>query len=172
MASQLNYGKQPILQGTCSDPVTLYQPLAQERMCSLLHLIRIENRVPTAFQANLSKVVRSYSLINAQWLWSTFHFSSSPLVTIWETKHLYFDHIHIKSKASGQTRWSEVKWMSNCTVLCTRAAQADLYRCITYFTGCTTVLSQEVPIAIAHTTAYTSSECDKLIARHTLDFAL
>ena len=62
--------------------------------------------------------------------------------------------------------------MSDFAVLCTRAVQVDGYHCVTYFTACTTVLCQEVLIAIARTIVYASSKCDKLLARHTLDFAL
>ena len=68
--------------------------------------------------------------------------------------------------------WSGQVLVSNCAVLCARAVQADGYCCVTYFTACATVFSQEVLIAIARTIAYASSECDKLIACHTLDFAL
>ena len=65
-----------------------------------------------------------------------------------------------------------MKGMSNCAVLCARAVRADGYCCIAHFTACMTVHAQGVPIAIARTIACASSECDKLIARHTLDFAL
>ena len=74
-----------------------------------------------------------------------------------------------KIECSGQVL---VEGMSNLAVLCARAVQADVYGCVTYFTACTTVLCQEVLIAIARMIAYASSECDKLIARHTLNFAL
>ena len=60
----------------------------------------------------------------------------------------------------------------NFVVLCTRAVREDGYRCVTHFTACTTVHAQGVPIAITCMIAYTSSECDKLIACCTLDFAL
>ena len=57
-------------------------------------------------------------------------------------------------------------------MLCARAVRADGYHCVAHFTACTTVHAQGVPIAFAHVIAYASSGYDKLIARHTLDFAL
>ena len=61
--------------------------------------------------------------------------------------------------------------MSNFAVLCTRAVRADGHRCVAHFTACTTVHAG-VLIAIVRAIAYASSECDKLITHHTLDFAL
>ena len=60
----------------------------------------------------------------------------------------------------------------NLAMLCARAVWEDGYCCVTHFTACTTVHAQGIPIAITCVIAYASSECDKLIACCTLDFAL
>ena len=65
-----------------------------------------------------------------------------------------------------------VKGMSNFAVLCATAVRADGYRCVAHFTACMTVHAQGVQIVIVRAIACASSECDKLMARRTLDFGL